>query len=214
MTVKARRPRRPPTPTPDAGQGRDHHQGQGQAGQGQARQGLQGDRHRDVERGRHRQGQGQARRQEARQASSSKDGRAVLKLKAQAQAGQAQDQRKYLGTDDLERSSDDARSCASSADPPAPPSRAPALCRGPRCVSVRDRSPCGPGSTSRKVLPRPSADSTSMRPPWASAIRREMARPSPVPGQGQRLRVARSVERREEMGRGRPRRCRCRCRPR
>ena len=40
----------------------------------------------------------------------------------------------------------------------------------------------GTGRTSRKVLPRPNADSTSMRPPCASAIRREIARPSPVPG--------------------------------
>ena len=38
------------------------------------------------------------------------------------------------------------------------------------------------GSASVKVLPLPRTDWTSMRPPWVSTMRREIARPSPVPG--------------------------------
>ena len=37
------------------------------------------------------------------------------------------------------------------------------------------------GSVKKNVLPSPGADSTQMRPPWRSTIRRQVASPIPVP---------------------------------
>ena len=55
-------------------------------------------------------------------------------------------------------------------------------------VPPRTSSRCGPrqhssvaGSTTRKVEPEPGALSRSMRPPWASALHRAIARPRPTP---------------------------------
>ena len=55
------------------------------------------------------------------------------------------------------------------------------------------------GTRSRKVLPLPSSEATRISPPCIWAMRREIARPSPVPGIESACGVARAVEGREEV---------------